>query len=122
MEFKKYFDTLFEDRGEKVVIFNPQNGKTKVAPVGFSWTTFFFGPIPALLRGDFLGFILITLIISALGVNSMACGVIWAVIAMFYNYIYIVRKVNGGFVRMPDVSKKLLAKHGYDVHVLLYRW
>lgn len=31
-------------------------GKIKSAYVGFSWTTFFFGSLPALFRGDIKGF------------------------------------------------------------------
>ena len=33
-------------------------GVLRIAKVGFSWTTLWFGPIPALFRGDYYNFIL----------------------------------------------------------------
>ena len=47
---------------KKVNFINERTGVYKTAPVGFSWTTFFFGIIPALFRGDWkwagIGFLL----------------------------------------------------------------
>lgn len=42
----------------KIILQHPTTGIIKQAPVGFSWTTAFFGPLPALLRGDFKWFFL----------------------------------------------------------------
>lgn len=33
-------------------------GQMRIAKVGFSWTTLWFGPLPALFRGDYYNFLL----------------------------------------------------------------
>jgi hypothetical protein len=78
---------------------HPVFGTTKVAPVGFSWTTFFFGFFPALLRGDFKwgGIILVTTVgvsVLTLGVGGLICGVVFAA---FYNKLYIKDLSDAGF-------------------------
>jgi len=40
---------------------NSSSGKKKDAPVGFSWTTLFFGPFPLLFRGSVKWFAIILL-------------------------------------------------------------
>jgi hypothetical protein len=57
--------------------------EVKNAPVGFSWTVFFWGPCPAGLRGDFKWAVI--LLIGALltsGFTSLVAG-------FFYNKLYI---------------------------------
>ncbi len=122
MNMSKYFKTALKDTGKKVVMFNKANGKTKAAPAGFSWTSFFFGPLVALFRGDILGFLAIVLINIATGCIHpvLQISTVW-LINIFYNYNYITRKINGGYNHLSKHSRKLLKKHGYDVKALLHK-
>lgn len=55
----------------------------KNVPLGFSWTTFFFGPIPAFVRGDWMvAIILLVMCILTFNVAGM-------IVAFFYNRVYL---------------------------------
>ena len=70
---------------------NPHSGKMKEAPVGFSWTTLFFGPFPMIFRGAWKWFV-ICFIIAAL------TGGLSSIVFMFIiNKIYIKEMISDGF-------------------------
>lgn len=58
-------------------------GAVRVAPVGFSWTTLFFGFFPALLRGHWIWALVIAVI------NVFTFGLAGLVFAFIYNKSYI---------------------------------
>ncbi len=61
---------------------NPVNNETRKVPVGFSWTTLFFGIFPALFRGDWKWAIIMALI--ALPTYGMS----FFIFPFFYNRLY----------------------------------
>lgn len=67
------------------------NGITKNAPVGFSWTTLFFGFFPALIRGDWL------FAIIQLGAAMVTAGISTIVFAFIYNKMYIQNLIKAGY-------------------------
>ena len=83
------------------------SGMLKSAPVGFSWTTFFFGPFPALFRGDLKWFI-IMLIVGVFTIwiaNFIIFGAI-------YNKRYLVDLMSKGFTPADEHSRNVLAQKG----------
>jgi hypothetical protein len=65
--------------------------EVKKAPVGFSWTTFFFGGWPALFRQDWMWGI--CLLIGGL----LTYGIAGMIVAFFYNKSYITRLFRQGY-------------------------
>jgi len=63
----------------------------KKVPLGFSWTTFFFSGIPALLRQDWLPGILIIV------ANVFTWGIAGIVMAFIYNKMYAKSLFEKGF-------------------------
>ena len=74
-----------------IIFTNPHTGETREAPVGFSWTTFFFGCFPALFRSDWKWAIIQFL--SYL----VTFGLSWLVFIFIYNKLYIKELVALGY-------------------------
>jgi hypothetical protein len=75
----------------KIMMQHPTLGIRKTGFYGFSWTTFFFGGLPALFRGD----IIIGLIVIVLGLLTWwIAGIIWA---FFYNKQYTLKLIEKGY-------------------------
>ena len=83
------------------------SGLVKKGYVGFSWTSLFFGPFPALFRGDWLGFfsyVGLALVLAA--ATAMIGNVIqWFVWPIFYNRWFTKRLIESGYV-ISDGSDK----------------
>jgi hypothetical protein len=75
----------------KIYFENPHTGRVREAPVGFSWTTLFFGFFPALFRGHWGGFFIILLFsIFTAGLSSLF-------FMFIYNKMYIKHLVSEGY-------------------------
>ena len=75
----------------KLVLKNPYNGHIREAPVGFSWTVFFFGFFPPLFRRDWSGAVIIFLI------SFVTAGLAHWVFPFIYNKMYLKRLIKDGF-------------------------
>ena len=70
---------------------NPNTGAMKEAPVGFSWTTFFFGFFPALFRGDWKwAIIMFILAMFTMGLSGL-------IFMFIYNKLFIQDLIGSGF-------------------------
>ena len=76
-----------------------KNGLIKPCPIGFSWTTFFFGGFPALLRGHaIMGLIQIILQVLTFSFSAL-------IFAFIYNKMYVNYRLEDGY-RLSSVSGK----------------
>ena len=75
---------------------------TKQVKVGFSWTTLFFGFLPALFRGDFKWAIIQFLI------NICTFGLSSVVFAFIYNKIYVKELIEKGYKAADSGSEAVL--------------
>lgn len=90
-----------------VMLRNPATGVQKMGYFGFSWTSFFFGGFPALIRGDVgvgLGMIAVGILAGGLGfgIGWFVVGMIWAFI---YNKNYTTRLLEAGY-KLADTPER----------------
>ena len=75
----------------KIQFENPKTGAIKEAPVGFSWTVFFFGFFPPLFRGDWKWAVIMFLVACiTMGLGNL-------VFMFIYNKLYIKELIGSGF-------------------------
>ncbi len=93
-----------------ITLMNKETGVTKECTTGYSWTTFFFGAIVPLVRGDLKWAIILFLLCCAVsfltffilfGLGGFLVG---PVFAFFYNKIYIKDLMSHGFIPADDES------------------
>ena len=96
----------------KVVLQNDA-GLTKQVKIGFSWTTFFFGFIPALIRGDLKWAIIMLLLEAVFGSFTFGIGAwfVGIVFSFVYNKIYIKELIEKGYKPADDTARDALRKH-----------
>ncbi len=97
-----------------IIFENEETGAIKEAPVGFSWTTFFFGFFPALFRGDWKwGLIMFALYLVTLGLSGL-------IFMFIYNKLYIKGLINAGFKAKSIASGDMefaASKLGFEIPV-----
>ncbi|MCX8999214.1 hypothetical protein NOF55_19090 [Rhizobiaceae bacterium BDR2-2] len=62
-----------------IQLIEPVTGRVALGYHGFSWTTLFFGPLPALLRGHVIGFF------GMLAIDICTMGLALLIFPFFYN-------------------------------------
>jgi len=98
-----------------IIFKNTNTGAMKEAPVGFSWTTFFFGFFPALFRGDWKWAIIQFLL------ASITFGFSNLVFMFMYNKFYIKDLIGSGFKAQSIASGDMnyaSAKIGMQIPLL----
>jgi hypothetical protein len=75
------------------------SGLERDAYQGFSWTTLFFGPFPALFRGDLVGAALIffTAILAGIIIPVIGSFLVCVVFAAIYNQQHFTRLIEQGY-------------------------
>ncbi|GAO99810.1 hypothetical protein [Fructobacillus ficulneus] len=93
-----------------VNLFNPYTHQRKQAKLGYSWTTFFFGCLPALFRGHFLWFFIGLLVLLIFGLETIGIvpGLYGIVMGFFYNKIYVKHLIKKGFQPATQEDENLL--------------
>lgn len=96
-------------------------GDLRIAKVGFSWTTLWFGPLPAAFRGDWYNFILMIVLDLDYVLVAMFFKLNWMlqfpwpsiIYSAFYNMMYFRHLFNRGYRPADERSRKLLAAAHY---------
>ena len=87
-----------------IMLKHPKTGVVKKGFYGFSWTTLFFGCIPALCRGDIK---VAALLIVACILTFGLAGIVWA---FMYNKRYTLKLIEQGYEFCDEPEKVRAAR------------
>ena len=96
-------------------------GNIRIAQVGISWTTFWFGPFPALFRGDFYNFWLMIILDMDYTLVGLVLHFNWfftfpwptLIFAFFYNMMFFRHSFRLGYRPMDQHSHDILVQSHY---------
>lgn len=91
---------------KEITFTNEYTGQYKTAPIGFSWTTLFFGCFPSMFRSDWK-WTLIQLVLAII-----TCGLSWLVMPFIYNKLYIKELLSKGFIPIDENQSRYLVAKG----------
>ncbi|WP_345242127.1 DUF2628 domain-containing protein [Pontibacillus salipaludis] len=89
-------------------------GLSKEVKIGFSWTTFFFGFIPALIRGDlkWASIMFITGVLAAIFTFGFGAWIPGIIFSFVYNKIYIKDLLEKGYRPSNEEAESKLQQAG----------
>ena len=88
-----------------VTLQHQETGLVKRTPLGFSWTTLFFGFFPALMRGDIKWSLIMLL------TNFLTGGLSNFVFPFFYNRVYMNDLLQQGYILASPNEKRAFTTH-----------
>lgn len=96
-------------------------GQMRIAKVGFSWTTLWFGPLPALFRGDYYNFLLMIVLDLDYALVVLFFGLNWLmqfpwpsiIFGAIYNMMFFRHSFNIGYRPADQRSRDLLIRAHY---------
>lgn len=99
----------------KIKMRNEYTGQFKEVPIGFSWTTFFFGFFPALFRGDWKNFMILFFL------GPLTLGIVYIVYWFKYNKIYTNDLISHGFkvIMTAEEAAFMSAKIGIPLPIIV---
>jgi hypothetical protein len=98
---------------------DPKTGVIVDGFYGYSWTTLFFGALPALFRGDFKTFawtaaLMIFLAVTTFGVGTVVFSIVWS---FLYNKYYTRNLLKEGhvFFGTEEQNREFARAIGFDL-------
>lgn len=95
------------------IVMSHENGLKKTVKIGFSWTTFLFGFLVPLIRGDlrWAGILFILQLCAGMPTLGIGAWIVCFIFAYKYNKIYISGLIEQGYQATTEENQTLVMKY-----------